>query len=213
MKSNLLAIGPHPDDLEFGCGGTLIKLSKIFNVHLLVLTKGEVGGAGRNEEQEHSAKILNASKVWWGKYSDTEVPYSRELIEFYEDIIKKIVPSIIFINYYNDTHQDHRSAANALLSATRYTKNVLFYEVPTSIDFNPHIFMDIGDCWEEKIKLLETHASQIHATRVSGLSITENAESCAIFRGFQGRVKYAEGFVPLRFSLDWNLNAGLIYPA
>ena len=43
---NILAIGPHPDDLEYGCGGTLAKLSRAGkNVSLLVMTKGEMGGA------------------------------------------------------------------------------------------------------------------------------------------------------------------------
>ena len=62
MNKKILAIGPHPDDLEFGCGGSLMKLSSSFDVHLLVLTQGEAGGDTRNKEQEFSAKILNASK-------------------------------------------------------------------------------------------------------------------------------------------------------
>lgn len=206
MKQNVLAIGPHPDDIEIGCGGTLLKLSKKFNIHLLILTKGGIGGGSRVEEQEKSAEILGVEKIWWGKYKDTEIPYSKELIDFFEDVIKKVDPVILFINYYRDTHQDHRATANNLQSATRYKRNVLFYEVPTSIEFNPTMYMDIGDAWEGKKELLKAHASQVDATRVEGLNILESAESCAIFRGFQGRVKYAEAFLPLRFSLDWSLN-------
>lgn len=207
MKENLLAIGPHPDDIEFGCGGTLLKLREKFNIHLLILTEGSIGGQERRKEQDVSAEILNASKVWWGKYKDTEVPYSRDVIEFFESIITEVDPAVIFINYFRDTHQDHRAAANNLMSATRYRKNVLFYEVPTSIEFNPTIFMDIRDSWEKKKELLNAHVSQVYETRVEGLSILESAESCAIFRGYQGRVKYAEAFVALRFSLDWHLNS------
>ncbi|MFC2061579.1 PIG-L deacetylase family protein [Elusimicrobiota bacterium] len=205
MKGNILAIGPHPDDIEFGCGGTLLKLTEDYNIHLLVLTAGDAGGKDRKKEQENSAGILQASKLWWGEYEDTQIPYSREVIKFLEDTIREVNPVILFTNYYRDTHQDHRAAANNLQSATRYKKNVLFYEVPTSIEFNPTIFMDIEDTWEKKQELLKAHSSQVNATRVEGLSILDSAESCAIFRGFQGRVKYAEAFYPLRFSLDWNL--------
>ncbi|MBN2406060.1 MAG: PIG-L family deacetylase [Elusimicrobia bacterium] len=201
-KKSILAIGPHPDDIEFGCGGTLIKLSRKYSIHLLIITQGHVGGTGRKEEQEASARILKAEKVWWGCYEDTNVPYSKEVIDFLENSIREINPEIIFTNFFRDTHQDHRAVANNLQSATRYRKNVLFYEVPTSIEFNPTLFMDIEDSWEKKKELLRAHSSQVNATKVEGLSILESAESCAIFRGFQGRVKYAEGFVPIRLSLS-----------
>jgi len=200
----ILAIGPHPDDIEFGCGGTLLKLAGTYDVHLMVLTKGSMGGGERQAEQESCAAIMGAEKIWWGTYEDTNIPYSKEVINFFEDVIHELKPSLIFTNFYRDTHQDHRAAANNLQSATRYMKNVLFYEVPTSIDFNPTIFMDIGDYWKKKTQLLRAHASQVDATRIEGLSILKSAESCAIFRGYQGRMKYAEAFMPLRFSLDWN---------
>jgi len=206
MKKSILAIGPHPDDIEIGCGGTLIKLSEKFDIQLLIMTEGSVGGENRKKEQIESGKLLNASKIWWGGYEDTQIPYSKELIDYLESVIKEVEPAIIFANFYRDTHQDHRAVANNLQSATRYVRNVLFYEVPTSIDFNPTIFMDIGDVWKKKQDLLRAHTSQINATRVRGLSILESSESCAIFRGFQGRVKYAEAFLPLRFSLDWSLD-------
>ncbi|MFH1415973.1 MAG: PIG-L deacetylase family protein [Elusimicrobiota bacterium] len=206
MKESILAIAPHPDDIEIGCGGTLLKLAGRYDIHLLILTKGRIGGEGRVKEQEASAAILNASKIWWGEYEDTQIPYTRECIDFFEKTINEIDPAIIFINYYRDTHQDHRATANNLQSATRYRRNVLFYEVPTSIDFTPTVFMDIRDVWERKKELLKAHESQINATRVEGLSILDSAESCAIFRGYQSRVKYAEAFMPLRLSLDSCLN-------
>ncbi|MGM0442266.1 MAG: PIG-L deacetylase family protein [Elusimicrobiota bacterium] len=205
-KPNILAVGPHPDDIEIGCGGTLLKLTENFNIHLLILTQGKVGGNTRKSEQEASADILGVKKIWWGKYTDTKIPSSREPIVFIEKIINKVDPEIIFTNYFQDTHQDHRAVADSMQSATRYKKNVLFYEVPTSIEFNPTVFMDIGSVWEKKKELLKAHASQVNATRIKGLSILESAKSCAIFRGYQGRTKYAEGFLPLRFSLDWDLD-------
>jgi hypothetical protein len=50
----------------------------------------------------------------------------------------------------------------------------------------------------QKTQLLEIHASQVGRTRVKNLTIIESSRSCANFRGFQGRVKYAEGFKALR---------------
>jgi len=198
---NILAIGAHPDDLEFGCGGTLLKYARQgHQVYALVMTKGGVGGNPdvRTKEQEAAAQLLGVKEVFWGNYPDTELPLSKDIITFIEDIIRKVNPEIAFFNYYDDTHQDHRVLTRSCLSATRYTKEVLCYEVPSTQNFNPTIFVDIGDVLEQKLKLLECHASQVHKTQVPDLTILESARSCAIFRGFQGRVKFAEGFLPLR---------------
>ncbi len=202
---NILAIGAHPDDIEFGCGGTLFKYAKAKNnIYLLILTKGEVGASGprRFKEQKESAKFLKVKRVFWGNYKDTKVSLSQELIAKIEKVLHKVKPDIVLFNSPSDIHQDHRVLAEAAISATRYIKRVLFYEVPTSVNFEPDIFVDIGDNIFEKLELLKIHRSQIHKTRVPGLSILESAASCANFRGFQGRIKYAEGFKALRFVLE-----------
>lgn len=198
---NILAIGAHPDDIEIGCGGTLIKYAqKGYHVYLLILTYGEIGADPqiREKEQEESAKLMGAKQVFWGGFRDTHLPQDRPLITVIENVIKNVDPQVVFINNLFDVHQDHRSAAKACLSATRYIKEVLYYEVPTTQDFQPQVFVDIGDVLDKKLELLKVHASQVDRTRVENLSILEVAQSCANFRGFQGRVKYAEGFSAVR---------------
>ncbi|MBI4051258.1 MAG: PIG-L family deacetylase [Elusimicrobia bacterium] len=203
----ILGIGSHPDDLEFGCGGTFYKLSRAgHQVHLLIMTSGEVGGDSktRRAEQEKSAKILGA-KVFWGGFRDTDIPLTRELIDTIESHVRKIKPDIIFTQYFEDTHQDHRKVSQATTTATRYNRNVLFYEVPTSMNFTPTVFVDIGSVLNQKLAVLKAHRSQVYQTRVPKLSILESAKSTAIFRGYQDRIKYAEAFLPLRLTLDLNL--------
>lgn len=198
---NILAIGAHPDDIEFGCGGTLIKYAKKkHNVFLLVLTDGSFGGEGeiRKIEQIEAAKFLPAKELFWGGFKDTELTDSRGLISKVEEVIHKVKPDIIFLNYGEDVHQDHRAVFHAGVSASRYIKEVFLYEVPTSFNFEPSFFVNIQDVLERKLNLLSIHASQVDKTRVENLTILESAKSCANFRGFQGRVKYAEGFRPLR---------------
>lgn len=198
---NILAIGAHPDDIEFGCGGTLIKYAeKGHNVFLLVLTVGSVGGDPelRKREQEKAAKFMKAKQVFWGNFPDTEIPLNKILISTIENAIHKTKPHTVFFNYCDDIHQDHRTTAQACISATRYIREVLFYEVPTSKNFEPNVFVDIKDVLDRKLELLKLHASQVDKTRVENLTILESAQSCANFRGYQGRVKYAEGFKALR---------------
>jgi LmbE family N-acetylglucosaminyl deacetylase len=198
---NILAIGAHPDDIEFGCGGTLMRFAKKgHKVSLLILTAGEVGGdpKARTCEQAKAARYLKAQKVIWGNYRDTDIPRDRSVIMTIEKAIRSTNPELVLFNYVGDIHQDHRAVAHAALSATRYIKEVLYYEVPSTQNFEPDVFVDISPVMEKKLNLLKLHCSQVNRTRVQNLSILESVKSCAIFRGYQGRVKYAEGFKALR---------------
>ena len=198
---NILAIGAHPDDIEFGCGGTLMKYAQSgCSVYMLVLTAGDIGGDPdtRKCEQEKAAHFMKVKKIFWGEFKDTEVPRDRSVITVIEKIIRSVKPQVVMFNYLADIHQDHRALAHAALSATRYIQEVLFYEVPTTQNFEPDVFVDISRVMDKKLRLLKLHCSQVNRTRVQNLSILESAKSCAIFRGFQGRVKYAEGFRALR---------------
>ena len=200
---NILAIGAHPDDIEYGCGGSLLQFAADGHaINMLVMTKGEQGGEGavRQREAEKAAKVLGA-RLFWGGFADTRLEATKATIDFVEKVMKQTTPDLIFVHFPEDTHQDHRHVAQATVTASRYIHNVLFFEVPTTNNFTPGVFMDIEKVFMQKLKLLESHASQVFETKIPGLSIVDFAKSCATFRGFQHRSMYAEGFVPLRFSL------------
>jgi LmbE family N-acetylglucosaminyl deacetylase len=202
---NILAIGAHPDDIEYGCAGTLIKYAERgHRIHLMVLTGGEEGGSSeeRHREQNAAAKIIGAQQVFWGDYIDTQLPLNKELIDKIEEVLAEIKPDLILVNYGDDTHQDHRILTQATMSATRYVRNVLFFEVPTTQNFNPQVYVDISDTLERKFQVLEAHASQVMKTNIEDMSIAELARANATFRGIQGRVKFAEAFSPLRLFIN-----------
>jgi LmbE family N-acetylglucosaminyl deacetylase len=204
-KVNILAIGAHPDDIEFGCGGALIKYTrKGHRLFLLVMTGGGLGGSSsvRMKEQQASGKILGAEKIFWGGYEDTHLIVDIDLIGKIEAVIAEVKPDFIFCSFPDDTHQDHRHLAQAIMSATRYIRNVLFYEGPTTQNFNPQVFVDISDTLEMKVEALKAHNSQVMKTNIEDLSIVEVARSSANFRGIQGRVKYAEAFHSLRLFIN-----------
>jgi LmbE family N-acetylglucosaminyl deacetylase len=202
---NVLAIGAHPDDIEYGCGGMLTKYAQRgHDVYLWVASDGSLGGdaAVRRQEQQDSATIIGAREVFWGDYPDTEIPLNRELIVRIESVIKKIKPRMILVHYPDDTHQDHRNLAQGTLSATRYVPNFLFYEGPTAQNFTPNCFTDVEKVLDKKLACLEAHRSQVAKTNIEDLTILELAVSCANFRGIQARVKYAEAFQSVRLLLN-----------
>jgi len=204
-KMNILGIGAHPDDIEFGCGGTLIKyVDRGHVLYLLVMTGGELGApiATRTEEQLESKSILGAERIFWGGYEDTQLVVNQDVISKIEDVIADVRPDLIFCHFPDDTHQDHRHLAQTTVSATRYIRNVLFYEGPTTQNFKPNVFVDISDTLDRKIEVLKAHRSQVMKTNIEDLSIVEIARSSANFRGIQARVKFAEGFCPLRLFIN-----------
>ena len=202
----ILAIGAHPDDIEIGCAGNLLKYADAgHDVYLLVMTLGEMGGEAeiRKEEQARSAEVMKARGLFWGEYNDTQLAaHLNNMISDIEAVVKKIKPDFVFVNYGEDTHQDHRALSKAAVSATRYVKNVVFYETPTTNNFSPTLFIDLKDTMDKKIKVLLAHKSQVERTNIEGLSIVDIANSMAVFRGIQGRVVLAEGFMPLRLFVN-----------
>lgn len=202
--SIILALAPHPDDLEIGCGGTLaVHAKRGDDVFIYVATSGECGGDAqtRREEQEKAAQILGVKKVYWGGFVDTKLPESSlALMQDLERVIQEVNPDTVYINHIHDTHQDHREMAQIAHSATRYVPNVLAYETPSTTHFEPSVYMDTAETLALKISALEAHASQVERTHVR-LNIVEIAMATSHFRGVQGKMSCAEAFIPIRMRL------------
>ena len=203
---NILAIGAHPDDIEYGCAATLIKYRQQgHRIFLLVVTDGACKGDPeiRRAEQLESARIMGAEEVFFGGYPDTELTCSRDLIMSIEDIALKVEPDFGFVPYPDDTHQDHRALAQAVIPASRsIIRNVLYFDGLSTQNFTPSVYVDIGDVLESKLACLEAHQSQVMNTYIQDMSIVDIARSAAHFRGIQGRVKHAEAFSPVRLFIN-----------
>ncbi|MCD6308529.1 MAG: PIG-L family deacetylase [Candidatus Latescibacteria bacterium] len=204
---NILAIGAHPDDIDFGCGGAMLRFARAgHDVFIYVVTGGGMGGDTevRRSEQMEAARFIGVKRIFWGGYKDTQIPLTKELITDIENVLKQIQPDYIFVHYGEDTHQDHRILSRATLSATRYVPNFLFYEGPTTVNFSPNVYIDIEEVADDKLELLRKHKSQVSKV-ISGmpeLTIVDFASSTARFRGIQGRLKSAEAFQSLRLLID-----------
>lgn len=160
---NILAIGAHPDDIELGCGGTLIKAARQgHNVFMYVLTRG--GNSGdpiqRTNELLRSAKFVGARELWVDNFEDADVAMGKKLVSHIEYFVHRSYPDIIFTHAANDYHHDHRAIAQATLEAARNSQNVLAYEIPVTRDFKPQVYCDITDVIDDKIRLIEIFASQ-----------------------------------------------------
>lgn len=196
----ILAIGAHPDDIEYGCGGLLLMAAAAdHEVFLNVMTEGDLNPElNRRVEQEKATAFLGAKKLFWGGFKDTRVAAGREAIVAIENVLNQVKPDMVLVNYPDDAHQDHVALARCTVTACRYIKRVLFYQDYTTLDFLPDTFADITAFMEKKKHLLSFHQSQVQKAYPTGLDMLENVSANAAYYGFVAKVKYAEGFKPLR---------------
>ena len=147
QKDSILAIGAHPDDIEIGCGGTLVKLiEKGHPVHILVLSSGERGNnSNRYEEALQSANHLGAS-ITVETLKDTAIPSGTPTIQLIEKAIDKHQPQIVYSHSIHDNHQDHRSTHKATIIAARQIPFLLNYHSPScTTDFTAKHFEVLDD--------------------------------------------------------------------
>ena len=122
MKCDILAIGAHPDDVELGCGGTIVKLiSEGKKISIIDLTQGELGTRGtaetRAQEAADAARILGISARENLKFKDGFLNNSEEYQLRIVEKIRKYRPEIVFANAIDDRHPDHAKAAKLISDA------------------------------------------------------------------------------------------------
>jgi LmbE family N-acetylglucosaminyl deacetylase len=131
--SRLLAIGAHPDDIEIGCAGTVLKLIEtgaLDEVCWVVLS----GNSERADEARRSAKVLldgvPSSEVIVRDFPDGFFPYEGQHIkDFFEELKAELSPDVVFTHQRADLHQDHRVSCELTWNTFR-DHLILEYEVP-----------------------------------------------------------------------------------
>jgi LmbE family N-acetylglucosaminyl deacetylase len=202
---NVLAIGAHPDDIELGCGGALLAhVAAGDAVTMLVVTGGENGpgdgarGAGRRAEQERAAELIGARLVWGGLL-DCEVVPDSGTVRLIERVLGATHADLIYVHAPDDSHQDHRAVAAATLGAARRLPRVLHYQSPSTLSFNPTVYVDVTAHLTGKVAALAAHATQVE---LSAMVEPDAVVASARHWGAQARIGYAEAFQPTRLVLD-----------
>jgi LmbE family N-acetylglucosaminyl deacetylase len=129
----LLAIGAHSDDIEIGCGGTILKLiedGSVSEVCWVVLT----GETTRAAEARRSADALlgdiPAKRVLLKDFRDGYFPYDgAEIKAFFEELKGEVSPDLILTHQRSDLHQDHRVTCELTWNTFR-DHMILEYEIP-----------------------------------------------------------------------------------
>lgn len=206
--NRVLILAPHPDDAEFGMGGTISKLvenkKEIFIIIFSLCEKSTPKGfeIGTIEKEMYdSMKILKIPKKNIIVY---DFPV-REFPRYRQDILEKIIeqrnllqPDLVFIPSSNDIHQDHATINEEGKRAFKFY-NLLGYEMPwNNFSFTSFVYNVLEKKHlDNKINAIKCYISQQHRPYSSPEFIT----SLAIIRGKQILKTYAESFELIRLIL------------
>lgn len=178
MTLDVLAFGPHPDDVELAMGGTLLKLAHLgYRTGIVDLTSGERATRGtvdrRRIEAKEAARILNAGVRETLDLGDgrLELAWSAKLA--IATVLRTHRPRLVFTNYPENNHPDH-TAAGWLVAEAAYLaglqklevdgephrpNRVLYYFVPHKTP--PSFVVDVTDFHAEKMRAIRAHRSQM----------------------------------------------------
>ena len=208
---NILAIGAHHDDVEFGCFGTLTRHRQNDDkVVVAVMSNGALKHsvnddvirtpARSEKETEKSMGLIGVEDIIHLNYQDTAVPFSRETISDIERLVDKHNIDMVYTHWAGDTHQDHINTLDSTLSACRNVKNVLCYEqvpLPRVTTTYPvaNYFVDITDTIDKKLSIMEIYKSEV--MNDYGPRSLSSIRALNRYRGSRINVEYAEAFILL----------------
>jgi len=219
MQADLLAFGPHPDDLEIGLGATLAKHAALgHRVGLCDLTRGEMGSNGTPEqrlaEAEEARGVLGAA---WREnlgWPDRAIGSHADHVKSAVRLIRRTRPRVIVIPYWEDRHPDHAAASRVLIEAVfnarlrRYPIEevpwhpewVCYYFINDSAA--PSFVVDVSAYYETKRRALACYRSQFHGqpegaveTRLTSPRFMQLIESRDAQFGALAGVAFAEGIL------------------
>ena len=228
MKLDILAFGAHPDDVELGCAGTILKeiaLGK--TVGIVDLTRGELGTRGsadlRDQEAAASAQILGVSvrvnlRFKDGFFANDEL-HQLEVIK----MIRKYQPEIVLCNAIEDRHIDHGKGSQLVSDACflsglmkietqldgktqKAWRPKLVYHYIQWNDIKPDFVVDITGFTDKKVDSILAYKSQFHdpnsnepESPITSKNFLESLNYRTQDLGRLVGVEHAEGFTVERY--------------
>ena len=233
MKLDILVFGAHPDDVELGCGGTVIKeVQKGKKVGIIDLTRGELGTRGtsetRNAETNLATKIMGVTirenmNFKDGFFKDDE-QHKLALIRK----IRQYQPNVVITNAVSDRHPDHARGSQITVDACflsglkkietgqQVWRPKAIYHYIQFNNLSPDIVVDITKQMDTKLLAVKAYTTQFFnadskekETIISSQGFLDSVSYRAKDLGRQSNCEYAEGFLAHQIpKVDSLLNIG-----
>lgn len=222
IQLEVLAFGPHPDDVEACCAGFLIKYARMGKkVGIVDLSMGELATNGtpevRIKEAEEAGKIIGVSVRENLGISDEALLYSTVGQEKIVEVVRKYRPEIVLVPYWEDRHPGHESASRVISSAifaaglrkvgaggdAHRPKYVFYYRLWN--EFRLTFILDISDEFMDKERALLAHVSQFRLKDASVPTKNHENDFIGYWRarhrnyGYEIGVEYGEPYLSVAY--------------
>jgi bacillithiol biosynthesis deacetylase BshB1 len=221
MKLDLLAIAPHPDDVELTCGGTLIKMAQQgYRVGVLDLTRGEMGTRGtpeiRRREAAAAARAMGLAVRGNLGLPDAGLAVNEEYKLAVARKIREWQPRTVIVPYWEGRHPDHYTASRLSyegcflaglkklpIEGEPFRPFKMLYAAAYDESVQPTLAVDITAQYNQRRRAILAYKSQFQPARKDRKSkvfipldaLEERMSGMAQHYGRMIDVKYAEGFV------------------
>ncbi|MCW4053072.1 MAG: bacillithiol biosynthesis deacetylase BshB1 [Candidatus Bathyarchaeota archaeon] len=207
---DIIALSPHPDDVELSCGGLIAKMSeKKYRVGTIDLTKGELGTEGtsniRIKEAKKAADVLGIQIRENMDFGDCQLDQSFDKAVRLADRIRQHRPSLVIAPYGDGHHPDHTAASKLAKKAVFLAKLV---KIKTDNDahsvravvqymlhksFDASLVVDVTQHYETKLEAIKAYKSQTSLIQGIG-GLLEHVKFRDQFFGSKIGVKYGEPY-------------------
>jgi bacillithiol biosynthesis deacetylase BshB1 len=228
MKLDILAFGAHPDDVELGCGATIVKeIANGRKIGIIDLTRGELGTRGtsktRDAEANEAAKILGVQVRENLEFADgffvNNEQHQLEIIK----TLRKYQPDIVLCNAIDDRHIDHGKGSKLVSDAcflsglikietkvegklqTQWRPKAVYHYIQWK-NIEPDVVVDVSGFMDEKIKAVLAYKTQFYnpdskapETPISSKNFTDSIDYRAKDLGRLIGTEHAEGFTVERY--------------
>lgn len=195
-RKRILALAPHTDDIELGCGATLHKYRNDYDIHAIAVTSAQPLSKGNPVEEFHTAmKIIGAESAFIDFEARVLNENRQALLDYFWQLQKANHYDIVFCPSSYDQHQDHQVVYQEAFRAFKHS-TILGYELPwNNRTFRTDVFISVTDeDLNAKIKMLDCYETQQERAFMCKEYVYDIARS----RGLQVAKKYVETFEAIR---------------
>lgn len=194
----ILAIGAHPDDIEFSCLGLLLKAKDLgANITVFIASNGSDGdqssGPHRIEESRIALSCLGCHDLIAVDTKGLAPNKYEEISNIIRALILEKSPDLILVHDINDTHQEHRFLHDVVITASRRVpSSILTYKsVSVTASFSEKFYIDITNFFDIKMAAILKHRSQVNHEYMTDESIRSYHRNW--FARMHG-IKYVESY-------------------
>ena len=158
QRESVLAIGAHPDDVEFGIGG-ILAAHRAAGDSVTILTLSRGSSAGRHADLQHeslaAAEIVGA-RLFLEDLPATDIASGTAAVDTIARVVAEVSPTVVYTHSVHDDEADHRAVHEAALTAAAAVPTFSAFQSQSStVDFRPTKFVSIDGYTDTKIALVE----------------------------------------------------------